>query len=442
MEVEDKSPLAVERKRHLSDSGRQLLRKSLNPNSGPQPPPPSPELVEEYSEPLMKAPSLPPPPPPTAPPPLPMAPPPAPAGESSPPTLSSVYKHADSVARCSSGQKQAPPASLPSASSLPPPPRSSSNMLSPTQRPLSPGSSKKRPLSGGSSRGLPGPDSPHFSLRTEVTQLDDDVGVDALAASFRELKDPSAEDVEEGGTSMVAPVPDQVRATVDADDHILVEGWLSKKGLRGMWSNYYFIMKPGVLQYYTDEPVKAGSKLRGTIVLDGGLVYLVGGMPRSFVVQVRRRGASPPTVYCLRATTEDAVQLWMEQCRLFALEPSRTGWLWKQGHILRSWRRRFFVLESSNAHYFLSPWGHWKGTIDLARAKIETDEDTPIQFHVLTWSDDEKNYLMHAEDSKSREAWCRALRTSSLNGPSIEDIDGYRMVSPKAAKGFVGLAST
>ena len=58
--------------------------------------------------------------------------------------------------------------------------------------------------------------------------------------------------------------------------------------------------------------------------------------------------------------------------------PKRMGFLWKEGHKVRSWKRRYFVLDGGHLDYYESEYTHTAalGTIALRGARM-LDPKTP-----------------------------------------------------------------
>jgi len=225
-----------------------------------------------------------------------------------------------------------------------------------------------------------------------------------------------------------------------------MEGWLVKQGQRNTaWKRRYFVLRDKRLEYYTDEPSHPNAKLRGAIPLEGSLLYTLdddenardGDRVCGFVLQLqlntktRDRGMR---AFFLKAYAKDSRDCWLEQIRKYANVASCTGWLSKQGHYMRSWHRRWFVLESpALLHYFTGPAGTWKGSVDLTGAHVENTRARPLEIALHTWNDGDKNFLISAADDDNLRKWKRVCeKAASLEFQVFdEDLDGYKAFSPR-----------
>lgn len=225
-----------------------------------------------------------------------------------------------------------------------------------------------------------------------------------------------------------------------------MEGWLFKKGQRNTaWKERYFVLRNKRLEYYTNEPSHANARLRGAIPLESALLYTLdddenmrdGDRVCGFVLQLqlntntRDKGMR---AFFLKAHSKDARAVWLAQIQKLANTASCTGWLSKQGHYMRSWHRRWFVLESpALLHYFTSPAGTWKGTVDLTGAHVEVTRARPLEISLHTWNDGDKNFLISAADEAIQAKWKKACeQAASLDFKVFDqDLDGYKAFSPR-----------
>lgn len=92
--------------------------------------------------------------------------------------------------------------------------------------------------------------------------------------------------------------------------------------------------------------------------------------------------------------------------------PSRVeGWMAKKGHLFRSWRNRWFVLDDGDMSYFSKPEDRkCKGTVKLtADSSVESlvDYHRPFVFKVTTPS---KAFMLQAADEDELDEWIGAVR--------------------------------
>lgn len=109
-------------------------------------------------------------------------------------------------------------------------------------------------------------------------------------------------------------------------------------------------------------------------------------------------------------------------------EPMR-GWAFKEGHIFRTWKRRFFVLESNPTSTVLSyyvnegkPPTDLKGTMTLRTYAVTQLDDTTI--HLIGKSDTEKDLKMQFTSSDLLQKWVRVLRIHLEYRTKIDAING------------------
>jgi len=118
----------------------------------------------------------------------------------------------------------------------------------------------------------------------------------------------------------------------------------------------------------------------------------------------------------------------------FWVQPERTGWLWKQGEHIKTWRRRFFVMKEGRMFWFkddvITPQSVPRGVIDLATCvSIKGAEDTinkPASFEIATASD---SMFFIADDDKQKEDWINTVgkaivkHSHALMTRDIQDYD-------------------
>ena len=213
-----------------------------------------------------------------------------------------------------------------------------------------------------------------------------------------------------GGGSSSAPAEEALEVDENATQ---MEGWLDKQGhVNKSWKKRYFVLKTGRLEYYTNEPSEEGSNLQGVIPLTGSTLYSLQEPPCAFVVQAIDPSNGSKKAYPIRAANDASRECWVELCRLHGSDALMTGWLVKQGHIIPSWRKRWFVLEPPcKLHYFTSPAGEWKGTIQLKGATITPSNANPKLFQVHTLSGEDKDFSLKADSSGDRDQWVRSCRS-------------------------------
>jgi hypothetical protein len=91
----------------------------------------------------------------------------------------------------------------------------------------------------------------------------------------------------------------------------------------------------------------------------------------------------------------------------------KKGYLFKQGHVVRNWKKRFFVLENGWLMYFVHathvyPYGlEEKGKISLRGAKIVLEGNNKIN---ITLQDRLKQFIVSIRYPTEREEWYIAIK--------------------------------
>ncbi|KAH7433403.1 hypothetical protein KP509_07G067600 [Ceratopteris richardii] len=101
----------------------------------------------------------------------------------------------------------------------------------------------------------------------------------------------------------------------------------------------------------------------------------------------------------------------------FSVNPERTGWLMKQGAIIKTWRRRWFVLKSGKLFWFkdsyVSRSSKPRGVIPVTSClTVKGAEDVlnrPYAFELTT--SQETMYFLAATD-KEKEDWINSIGRS------------------------------
>lgn len=210
-----------------------------------------------------------------------------------------------------------------------------------------------------------------------------------------------------------------------------IEGWLSKQGtFNTAWKRRWFAIRHGRLEYYVSD---RKMDFKGSFLLDSCKLVPADTPAHAFVVSQNVDGKKRNVL--LKAESDEDRSRWMENCRDHGTEPLMTGWMSKLGHRIKSIKRRFFVLDpSGKLHYFKSPDGNWKGTINLVDAHVITSHDAPEQITIdarFVRSNgvmEDVQFVLYAESRKDRNAWVKAMRSVGLEDPidgEGGDLDGY-----------------
>lgn len=118
--------------------------------------------------------------------------------------------------------------------------------------------------------------------------------------------------------------------------------------------------------------------------------------------------------------------------------PRKEGWLVKQGHLIKNWKRRWFVLEYPLLHYYktedttVAP----RGTIDCGQVTLSETaalERTGKENCFMVHHPDRKIYYLQSEDEADMMSWVKAIRNERKVG--LIDFEEISMIG----KGNFGL---
>jgi hypothetical protein len=116
---------------------------------------------------------------------------------------------------------------------------------------------------------------------------------------------------------------------------------------------------------------------------------------------------------------------------------THSGWLTKQGHLVKNWKRRWFVLEYPLLHYYKSPEDTTpRGSINCEQVTLSETialERTRKENCFMVHHPDRKVYYLQAEDEADMMRWVKAIRNERKVG--LIDFEEISMIG----KGNFGL---
>ncbi|KAL6769621.1 hypothetical protein ACKKBG_A31745 [Auxenochlorella protothecoides x Auxenochlorella symbiontica] len=94
--------------------------------------------------------------------------------------------------------------------------------------------------------------------------------------------------------------------------------------------------------------------------------------------------------------------------------PERAGWLMKQGEVIKSWRRRWFVLKHGKIFWFKSdvvrPDSQPRGILEVNHClSIKGAEDAINKPHAFEISTADASMYFIADSDKDKEDWINAV---------------------------------
>jgi len=100
--------------------------------------------------------------------------------------------------------------------------------------------------------------------------------------------------------------------------------------------------------------------------------------------------------------------------------PEKQGFLIKQGHIVRNWKKRWFILQGKRLFYFEdipSESSQPLGDIPFGNCTVRSVGNPKVfMFEVLNWITG-KDFLLQAESEEDKMSWMNELRCSNLGEP-------------------------
>lgn len=219
------------------------------------------------------------------------------------------------------------------------------------------------------------------------------------------------------------------------------EGWVVKQGeSSGKWQRRYFVLTRGKVTYFESQ----GKKLKGTIDLkqfslsatDQEIDTTSGGY--NFVLTNTDPWARS---YFLSVSSLEERILWLEALSKHidfytrqrvhtsspghgkslpsskSLPPLKEGWLMKEGHTFRSWKKRFFTLSEGYLSYFESEGKGLKGSINLASYLVSDGGNSDptgkgtFLFLLTDTRTQGKSYQICTATAEERIQWITALQT-------------------------------
>ncbi|KAH7819906.1 putative sesquipedalian [Monocercomonoides exilis] len=94
------------------------------------------------------------------------------------------------------------------------------------------------------------------------------------------------------------------------------------------------------------------------------------------------------------------------------------GWLIKQGHVVKNWKKRWFSLRGSSLFYFEKPTSlKENGEIPLKGCQVENARempDKPFCFHIFyPQAPGQREFYICSENADQMKAWMEAITLSS-----------------------------
>ncbi|KAF0690327.1 Aste57867_18258 [Aphanomyces stellatus] len=186
---------------------------------------------------------------------------------------------------------------------------------------------------------------------------------------------------------------------------ILTSGYLTKRGhVVTNWKTRFFVLRAGGrLSYYADEGMK---KKLGEVHLEK--VSPWSGETNGFMFYTTKQIA-----YYVYASSNQERRRWLEALTDFYVEPESVdceGYLTKRGHLVPSYRLRYFVLSGMTIKYFADETAYRSGASALAEMEVKSGgrwdgESTGLFVKTSTGS----TLFLCAESVPELQKWLEAL---------------------------------
>jgi hypothetical protein len=234
------------------------------------------------------------------------------------------------------------------------------------------------------------------------------------------------------------------RVCIDCEDAAELprdkEGWVVKQGhSSGKWQKRYFVLTQGKITYFESQ----GKRVKGTIDLkqfrlsatdqeadisSGGYNFILTNVDpwaRAYLLSV---SSLEERIHWLEAlskhidfyTSQHAHPSSPDSRKTLpstkSLPPTKEGWLMKEGHTFRSWKKRFFTLSEGCLSYYTSQGKGLKGSINLVNYLVSdggSSDPTDSGMFLFLLADTRpqgKSYKICAATAEERSLWIIALQ--------------------------------
>eukprot|EP01119_Soliformovum_irregulare_P012190 TRINITY_DN3150_c5_g1_i1.p1 TRINITY_DN3150_c5_g1~~TRINITY_DN3150_c5_g1_i1.p1 ORF type:complete len:634 (-),score=234.50 TRINITY_DN3150_c5_g1_i1:44-1945(-) len=219
-------------------------------------------------------------------------------------------------------------------------------------------------------------------------------------------------------------------------------GWLTKQGGRiKTWRRRWFVLQDNRMYYYRSQkdPVP-----QGFIPLEHCHMRLVHTNNKKHCFEIfdpKQPFSKTHPSFFVYADSEAEMQQWMKRLRTLGQKPYniaqseviQSGWLVKQGGIVKNWKMRWFVLKGNYLWYYAQTH-HTQplGCIPINRANVAMLDDSLYRrsfcFEITDpsgFTRRHRSYVLSAPTSTAQMQWIKAIsrvKTSACNADSQSPI--------------------
>ena len=201
-------------------------------------------------------------------------------------------------------------------------------------------------------------------------------------------------------------------------EHVDCEGYLTKRGAKfPSYHERYFVLQGTCLKYFSDR-----ASFLAHLPSLGELNITEGQKWDGEKTGIKFKNNKKGEMYVYAENVEDWYK-WLSVLEKTFGPPdpvSSSGYLTKQGHKRKSWKKRYFILRGALLSYYEDYEGAHTGGKALSTVTVEevsTWDGEPFGFVFLT--SDQVPYYVYADDERERKKWFHALSTIT-NGTEKE----------------------
>lgn len=211
---------------------------------------------------------------------------------------------------------------------------------------------------------------------------------------------------------------------VDESIPIDCEGYLTKRGhVVTNWKTRYFILRGNQLQYFHDQgTARNNGKVLGLVTVEKAAKW--SGETYGFMFYTEKK-----IPYYVYAASEEECRHWLEALEEYVVPPQPVdceGYLTKRGHMVPSYRNRYFVLVGTTLKYYADRDSFQTQGSALSEVEASNvakwDGDT---YGLLLKTSTNTRFYLCAENEKDRDMWLKALPSMETSVAMPISCSGY-----------------
>lgn len=198
---------------------------------------------------------------------------------------------------------------------------------------------------------------------------------------------------------------------VETEDDVSCEGYLTKRGhLVPSQRMAYYVLTGTMLRHYADQQAYRENQ-SAMAEVEVRSVATWDGEPHGLMFQT-----VTGNVFYASADTQGEQQKWLATVKKSTAnlpEPvACAGYLTKQGHKRKSWKKRYFILRGTSISYFadfeMANSAKGKALAEVTVEDVQRWDGEPFGFMFMT--SEQVPYYVYADNDRERNKWMNALR--------------------------------